>query len=169
LFTKTKSSNFVKLYATNSTSASITNPIPTTTEPSGDGVFDLRQSGHASEVYNFGELLFFGAGSDDNAGTAKVYLWFQLGTLWIPVPILNLDLTLSTAVGVAGTGLINTDRIVDIIGLTSGTVNVSANDIQSPANNTAARIQFDLTGAAKVEVRFAKGTATNLNAILRGF
>jgi hypothetical protein len=169
MFTLTKCSNFTKLYGTNSTASSITVPAPTTTAPTGDGVFDLRGSGPAGEVPNFGELIFYGAGADEGTGTAKVILWHQCGTLWIPTVAVAVDLLLGTAVGVAGADLVATDRLVDSITPTAGAVNVASMDVLSPNDNTVAKVSFDLRGASKIQVLTAKGSATNLNVLFRGF
>jgi hypothetical protein len=159
----------VRTHATNATAASITDPVPTLTEPTGDGVVTLADLGASP---NFGSLHFTAVGSDNSTATAKVYLWSKVDgpvPLWVPVPVLNLDLTFSSVTGVATTPVPATERFADTIALTSGTVNESNIDITSPANNTIARVALDVLGASKVEVRFAKGTTTSVNALFRGF
>ena len=163
---ETKISQALKVFTTNSTSASITAPAATLTEPVGSGVVDLRSG---IKGPNFGELIFYGAGADNNTASVAVYLWLLVGKTWIPIQVLGLDLALSTAVGVSGGDVLDTERFVDTIASTAGAPSVSSADVLSPANNTPGKIVFDLQGAQKVEVRVNKGTATNMNALFRGF
>ena len=132
-----------------STSAAIADPVPTLTEPpNGSGVIPLV--GYEVSAPNFLELLFVGQGADDAAGSAKVYLWHLVGTVWVPVPVLNLDVTLGSATGVATRTITNSDRMADTLALTAGTQNIANNAITSPANKTAARVAFDCLGERKI-------------------
>ena len=168
MYTQTKIKSYTKARTTNSTSSSITAPSPTITTPSGEGVVDLDAEGHGrSEGPNFAELVFFGAGTAGTSGSAKVYLWHRCGTLFIPVQILDLTLTLSTTTGVDGASVDDSDKFVDSI--VAGEAGQSQAQVFSPSNNLIAKVDVDLQGAKFLEVRFAKGTTTSLNALARGY
>ena len=166
--------DFRVLLAANTTSASITAPAPTVTEPVTSttvAVIDMKDYSRNQVV-----LGFVGAGSDNNAGTAMIYGWRRIANatipdryLWVPTPLLGLDITLSTAVGVAGEKLINTDRFADTLAVTSGKGHTDAYKLISNANNEVALVQLDTFGCRKVEIRFAIGTATNLNVFASEF
>src|SRR5688572_26547695 len=93
----TPCTNFSVLYSANVTAGSITAPVPTTTEPSGNGVFDNRFSRDRRSAMNYVVVAFFGAGADNATGTARVTGWRKVSSLWVPVPLLALNFTLGTS------------------------------------------------------------------------
>ena len=72
----------------NATTTTITEPVPTLTQPTGDGVINLGHGGQ--ETCSWLDLLFFGVGTDSQMFAANVYGWelekSQSGKhdLWIP-------------------------------------------------------------------------------------
>ncbi len=91
--------------------------------------------------------------------------WRPSGALWIPTILAEVSCTLSTAVGVAGQDILDTERIADTI---SGVIGTAGSDYQifSPANNTPAYILVDTKGCPDIEVLFSVGTATGANALI---
>lgn len=177
--------NAASLYTSMVTAVSITEPVATTTDPltsasrpgthsvstNGTGVADCTAAAPYRAAFNSAIIQFFGAGSNNNAGTANVYLWHKVqstGTaLWVPTLVAALSVTLGQAVGVASTPVLDTHRFVDTI--TESTAYTTAKEIISQANDGVASFKLDLCGAARVEVRFAKGAATSLNGLIRLF
>lgn len=154
---------FRKLFSSNSDAASFAAVGPTATKPSGAGCLDVSEQ---TMVSNNILLAFAGAGSENNAGQARVVVWRPVAGLWIPTPLITFDVTLGTAVGVAGYDLIATDRLADTIAA-NGTPALPEDmyRVISPADNTVGLVLVDVFGASVVQVQTLKGTATNLNAL----
>jgi hypothetical protein len=160
---------FTKLFGTNVTTVagSISVPVPTITEPSGDGIYDTLGLGNTAP--NFGSLIFFGAGSANQTGIAQGYLWHRIDDLWIPTLILDLTLTLGAAVGVASHAVLDTEKLVKTIAA-GAAMTTNAKDIQSPATATGiAKVDFDLSGAQKFQLTLGVTSVTNLNALLKTY
>lgn len=168
----TKRLSWQKLLAANTTAATITNGLPTITKPAaaaGVGVIDFVGEGNES-IQNNLLLSFFGerSAADNETFTARVEGWRRLGDgLWVPVPLLNLTLTMGTAVGVAGQGIINTEYLADTV--VASAAFTSAYELISPADNSVALVKVDLFGCDLVCVRLAKGTCAKCNAVWAGF
>lgn len=121
-------------------------------------------------IYNVGIFQFFGTGNDDTTFLARILGWRYVtdapGTpetaIWVPVPLLELTCTLSTATGVAGGTVGSSDRFADTLAIvgTTGNDDVSI-DIVSPANNTPAHVVVDLKGFQKVEVIFDRNSSAS--------
>lgn len=177
---------FRRALVTNAADTDFPAKIPTITEPSGDGVHTLAKRLGLPVPYEL-QIIPFGTGTDGATFDLKVIGWRRtLGltkTLWIPVPLLKLACTLSTAVGVAGSDVVATERFVDTISVTlegmtrdgelvpstdavsftsSGTVVVT-----SPADNTLAMAEYCVKGFEKIEFIFDLGaSATGANALV---
>ncbi len=175
----------------NCTDTSFDSTIPKIIEPVGTGitasdlsVVDLSggQSsmlGAGGPVQNNMMIEFFGAGADDTTFDARLVGWSPLQTdraavvsdetqIWIPTVLFQVNVTLSTQVGVAARAVIETDRFADTIVLVTGTANAGVGiDIRSPANNTIASLMVDLRGFMKAELIFDLTGATNANALYR--
>jgi hypothetical protein len=177
MFIKTTSNDYKVLRTTASTDGAFSNPskAATTTKPVNDGVYNLVSDSSTyldnpasgSSGDNNIRLIFFGTGADNATFSVRVLLWSKVGTLWIPELILNLDGTLSAAVGVSGQVPADTHRFADTLAFTASTSNPSSASIISPTSDSLASITFDSSGAMKVEVLFNKGTATDMNALIR--
>ncbi len=162
---------WTRLFAANQTGASITTPTPTTTAPTGTNVIDLTGGAAPSNL----AFAFFGAGSDDQTAVARITGWKRCvltgsTPIWVPTPLASLNLTLSTAVGVAGAAIINADRFCDIIA--EATVYTTAKEIVQAASpdNTLAVFKLDVFGHEYVQVDVGTGSsATNVNGIYSGF
>lgn len=166
-----------RLYATNSTAASITAPAATITDPLGNaGVFQLpvvsgiqqnQSLFPASSGPNQLSLIFFGVGSA-TTGLARITAWFptasSTNTLWIPVPLLALTLTLGSGTGVAGSNILDTDKIAASIVVS--TAFTSAYEVISPADNTVACVKLDHFGASRIQVQTGlNSSSTSLNCL----
>lgn len=145
-----------------STDTSFAAVIPTTTKPSGAGVFDLLDIATSLSVGNnvprFIQLVPFGTDANNETFDMILRGWSRTtgaaGTaIWVPQILLNLSVTLGNIDAAAiGANHFLADTIVVNKGDSDGVI--------SPANDTAASIithlrgcelfafYFDLTGAA---------------------
>jgi hypothetical protein len=165
---RTESVPFFRLFSANQTGAIPSALVPTTTEPTGDGVFSLPTL--YNSVSSFGSLIFYGAGTAGNTGSAQVYLWQKINDLWIPTLLLDLVVTLGSAVGIAGQSVVATDKFVNTIAANNPPTTTNAKDIQSPATTSGiAKVDFDITGAMKIQVLVGNTSTTNLNALFKTF
>lgn len=164
VYPSTFAASFQKLYAANVTTSTLTAPTPTTTEPVGDGVFEM---GQGPVPANSLHLAFVGTDAQNETFTALVVGWRKLGALWIPTPLLALTITLGTATGVEESGVIDTELFADTIA--ASTAHTSAYELISPANNGVAGVKVDLFGCQKVQVLLAVGTGASCNALAAGF
>jgi hypothetical protein len=161
---------FQKLFSTNATNASITELVPTTTAPTGDGVINSITFGGTCDSGWGGNavlLNFYGVGANNNTFTARVTIWRLIGALWIPLRLTELSGTLGLMVGVALSDVLNTERFADT--LTESTAYTTAKEIVSPANDSIAAVKLDILGATKIQVQFNKGTCTSVNGLLSEF
>jgi len=149
-----------KLLAANS-SDGVAAPSPTTTAPTGERVISVAG--------NYLVVTFFGTGADNTTGTCGVYGWRQVDGLWIPFHLIDLNFTLSTAVGVSGEAVINTERLSDTI--EDGTVggptlgDQAWRGLSSPAGNVAGHAYIPTLGFPLLELDVYAGTATDVNAL----
>lgn len=118
-------------------------------------------------------LQFYGTGNDNATFSALIVGWSYVPgdsdslSLWVPKKIALLACTLSTAVGVAGTSVLATERFVDTITVTTGYVGTSYYDTSSPADNTPGSFTFDPMGAERIGVYFDMTGATDANCLYR--
>ena len=121
------------------------------------------------------EMIFFGAGADTNTFSCRVLKWVAVyegepeAALWIPVPLFEVQVTLSTPPGLANAIVNGSQLFADTITLTGTTANDDIDiSIRSPANNTIASLKCDLEGAQIIEAIFTTGgSATSCNGLLR--
>src|SRR4051794_13866756 len=105
--------DWVRALTTSSTDSSYASRVATVTTPADDGV--LTPPLIAGKTPQSALLVFFGAGADNATLTARIIGWRKIGTLWVPIDLAEVALTLSTAVGVAGTDAVATDRFADTL------------------------------------------------------
>lgn len=177
---ETLSQSFRKARSVNQTSNGYVSKVPTATEPSGDAgtatgasVFDLSSpTGALSQ--NGLVAVFYGTGSNNNTFSARLIGWRPVGEtntltmLWIPVPLIEVAVTLSsTPVGVVGHTIVATELFADTIALTGTTANANVGvELVSPANDTIAILSADLRGFRKLEWSFTTGgSATDCNCL----
>jgi hypothetical protein len=172
-----------KALATSSTATSFASKIPTITKPSGDGVHEFGNSGSLPDLMH---AMFYGAGADDSTFDVRIIGWdptidVSLKPLWVPRILTTLTITLSTAVGIAGSYVIDTDRFADTL-VVHATVAPQATftdvvsaaaasrgtvEIFSPANNVIAWANIPLRGCTLIEFSYDMTGATNGNALFR--
>ncbi len=161
-----------KALTTSATDTSFPSRIPRATEPTHDGVHALSASPYNGGLAQNGLVLVpYGLGDDDDVFAMRVIGWRRLGDdiatlIWVPVILAELTCTMSTAVGLAGRLILNTERFCDTIALVTGNDDVSV-DIVSPTGNVIAHAILDLKGFQKVEFTFdtTTGDPTNCNCL----
>jgi hypothetical protein len=159
-----------KARSTNAADSSFPSRIPTTTEPTGGGVQNIAGT---NEIQTCNQLLIipYGIGSDNNTFSLRLIGWkaiagTDLTTLWVPITLSEIACTLCTAVGIASTPVLNTERFVDTITITTGNSGVDIS-VVSPTGNVIGFALADLKGCAKVELSFSTGgSATSCNALI---
>lgn len=159
--------DFRRFWATSPTTNGFPARPATTTAPTGDGVVDLATG--RTELPRKLLLAPFGAGADDTTFSLRVTGWRKtVGSataLWVPVTLVELACTLSTAVGVAGADVVATDRFADTITVTKGNANVDT-VILSIEGNLVAHAVIDVKGSSKAELTITTGgSATSGNAL----
>ena len=181
---ETQISRFQRVRSTNATDNGFPSRVPTGTLLIGNGTAAAQASAAATRnIVNHGPdgmgknvvtLVFYGVGSDNATFSARLIGWrrvYENGvestSIWIPVKLCEVAVTLSTAVGVAGKLIDETNRFADTIALTGTTANDDVSiDIVSPADNTIAHMVVDFKGAEVIEVTFTTGgSATSCNAL----
>lgn len=175
----TQASNFKKGRRTNATASSFASRVPQAAEPALDtaagsataqvAVDVLARGGADGLVQNRLLLVFFGTGNEDTTFAARVLGWRRLGTddetdLWVPVELAEVACTLSATVGVAGTGVVATERFADTITLVAGNDDISM-EIVSPTGDEIAHVVLDLKGFQKFEVQYDMTGATDGNCL----
>ena len=151
----------------NATTTTITEPVPTLTQPTGDGVINLGHGGQ--ETCSWLDLLFFGVGTDSQMFAANVYGWelekSQSGKhdLWIPRLLAGAtSITLDSAQpGVAGTDIPAADYLAVAITLAVGNANYSS-EVVSPGHalHEIASLSVETKGCRFAEIRFAMGSTS---------
>lgn len=158
--------SFAKALTANTTANAFAARGDTLTEPTGDGVIDLAAGAGKTAVSSV-LFRFFGAGSDDQTGSVRVYGVRRSGSAWVYTLLFQGTFTLSTAVGVAGGPVGAAERYADTVARTTGVENV-ADQIVSPTGNVAAHLLLDAKGHQKLFVEPIVGTATSVNALWAG-
>lgn len=175
-----------KAWTTNANTSSFASKVPTITEPTNDGVINLAADG----ILIPQKMIIhpYGVGADDDAFDMKIIGWSCIKSttpqtnLWVPAPIATFTCTISTAVGVAGAPVLNTERFADTIVMkTAVTQPLYTNQnatpateysgsilIRSPADNTIGTIEMPLFGFQKLEFMFDQTTNTpTMNCLVR--
>jgi hypothetical protein len=163
----------------------------TTTEPTGAGVFTFRKGagGAAPDdeivVPKWMKIWAFGAGSNNDAFSVRVWGWHKVGsgpipnTLWLPSIIGEFAFILSNAVGVAGSPVLDTERLADTVtpvaarlldrDIAAGTAVNSDYFIVSPATDSPTFIMMKTFGCQKFTFHFDQTTGTpTMNVLVAG-
>ena len=157
--------------------------IPTTTIPSGAGVF--FPGGQPASTYVLGHenlpsslstpysiaACFFGAGAENATFSSRLIGWKQTRgidalSLWIPVPLLQVQCTLGTTVGVASADADATDRFADTITLAAayGVTDQNGVLVTSTTGDLVAHLVASIHGFGAFQWIFdTGGSATNAN------
>lgn len=150
--------------------ATVTAPVPYGTGSGTDGVFSTTD-GSAPQAFDTLELSLFGAGSDDNTGSMRVWGFYRDNNtvpLYIPELLVELDGTFSTLTGAATATIANSMRFADTLAAGSADPGRPVILEQSGTANTCiARALLDISGYAFIKFDGKKGTGTNVNAVFR--
>lgn len=159
-----------KARATNSTDSAFPSRVAQTASPLlNDGAFSV-------ENYPIWlSLVPFGVGANNTTFDVRVIGWRKYGntadvggTLWMPRTLLQFSVTLSAAVGVAGTEVDETQRFADTLSdpvTGMGTIGVNCQPT-SPANDTEGHYLFDRQGHPVLEILFDMTGATSGNCLV---
>ncbi len=172
-----------KALTANNNDSSFASKIPTVTEPTNDGVIDLKGTG--STIPQWMDVLPYGLGGDNDAFDMRVIGWRHIGelgpqaalkALWIPTILVEVTCTISAAVGIAGAVVLNTERFADTITIksagfeptiTADTTRQGTVVVFSAVNDLIAWFALELRGMEKVEFTFDQTTQTpTMNALI---
>jgi hypothetical protein len=166
--------DFAKVSNDNITTSAFPALVPTTTEPAGPGV--IQWSGPATVTANAytspdrdeapsGALvLLVGQGDAGSSFSHQLTGWQRLGSLWIPVPLLQVDVALGSTVGVAGAPVDASTRFADSLSLT---LSASSADIVSPSDGRLAYYLVHPLAFDKLQFTFSLSSATSANALVK--
>jgi hypothetical protein len=160
-----------KALATNSAAAAFTAKTPTTTKPSGDGVFDvLGEYGWASGVHGPSHMQIIPFGTDANDETFDMRVWGWSKTrdatpIWVPQMLLDLTITLGN---IAATDVGASHFLADTIVVNEGPAAGDAwYSLITTADDTPASILMHLRGCELIEFDWDAVTAASVNCFFR--
>lgn len=161
-----------KAQSSNSTDAAFSAKIPTLTEPTGTGVFDLLSKdvalGQNASIPR--HVLINPYGTDANDETFSLRLWGWSKTqdstpLYIPTLITELAVTLGN-ISAAAIGA--NHFMADTITVTDGAAEGPGRSVISPEGDVGASALIHLLGCRYIEFAFMLGTGAAMNAYWRG-
>jgi hypothetical protein len=171
-----------RLMAANANSSAFTAKAATITEPSGTAVVNVGKLGQLVPARVM--MWPIGLGSDNDVSSMRLWGWHRVVQdtmldLWQPSIIGEWVCTFSTAVGVAGSAVLNTERYADTIApvallqadqkIAAGTSLSSLYEIFTPANNTPGWIIAPIYGVEKLEWDFDQTTGTPTQNVIFKF
>lgn len=127
------------------------------------------------------KLFFILLGADDDVSSFRLVGWNRvmkdtLNDLWVPQPFAEFSVTASTAVGVAGAAVLNTERFADTIApvalmledgkIAAGTSLTATVWIHTPANNTPGHVIIPTRAFELLEFTSDQTTGTSTANIL---
>lgn len=176
----TISVDFAPSHTTLATDATYPSRVVTLTEPvEGAGVIKLGAG--TVDTKNIMLFCLYGTGSDNSVITGCRFIgWHRMqgttppyqtaGAVWVPVPLLEVAATLSSATGATNGVLTASHRFADTITVVAGYGNTNVDyTLNSPANNTIAHGTFDYKGFAYIEAIFDLGDATAAGVLFRTY
>lgn len=155
---------------------SFTQPIPTITAPTGNGVVVMNRDN--GEYVQNGLVLMCVAGPSSVVGDTigmKVFAWTALHgpeiaggyTLWIPFLLFQVTWTISTSiVGVANAVLPATYLFCDQVTLVTGNSGTSV-ELLSPGSGDLAHVVGDLKGCRRFSTAFSVTSGDSASALWR--
>lgn len=172
----TRANFFRKFRTSNSTDASFPSKIPTTTQPSGTGVWDFtsgKTSPNGILIPSSIIVLPYNIGANNTTFKIRMIGWRSIysataTTLWVPQILCEFTCTASAAVGIASAAVLDTERFSDT--LTANAFNPSGGvEAVSTANDTPAHFIVDIKGCPIIEATFdMNSSATSANALWAG-
>ena len=165
---------FRRAFTTNVVLDSFVGKTPTTTKPSGTGVFDLFSGDYgvatAAWVPEFLQLVAFGDNADNETFDLRLWGWSRDSThpnpIWVPQHLLQVAVTLGN---IAATALGTDNFLADTITVTKGADEESGlgASVIAQANDTPASILVGLRGCELIEFAVDIGTAAGGNCLWR--
>lgn len=151
---------FRRARTTNSTSTAFTAKVPTATEPTGAGVFDLFDAdlGLATNTFSPSHVMLMPFGTDANNETFALRLWgwsklhspgITGHDYWVPFIIADLAIVLGNIAGI-GSG----EFLADTLTITKASGEDWFRNTVATENDTPANIILHLRGARKIEFDF---------------
>lgn len=141
-----------KALATNDTGTSFAAKIPTTTKPTGDGVFDLLSESLGVSVGetipHFIQIIPYGTNGDNDTFDMRLIGWSRstdATPVWVPQLLVDLNVVLGN---ISGAAIAANTFMADAITIAKG--DGDAPEI-SPANDTPASILVHLRGCELIE------------------
>ena len=165
---------FRKALATNSTSTAFTAQVATTTEPTGDGVFNLTKAavgwGLEHNVPSHFQLVPYGTAADNDIFDFRVWGYSRLeGTTVIYIPLLLLDVSVVLS-ATTGTPIAANTFLADTLTINDGGAdNAIWQRIISPAEDLAASVVFHTRGCQYLLFDWDSTGATSMNCLIRPF
>lgn len=155
-YLQTVKSKSARCWETNSTDTSFSQKLPTTTEPTGEGIFEPE--------HNLTLLMPYGTDGENETFDMRVYGWTQINSLWIPARVFSVTCTLAalTLDGVAGEVVDDDDIFCDTIASLVGDSDVK---LVSNGDSDVSYLIFDHGGFRKLEIDFDRVTAASCNAL----
>lgn len=146
-----------KAFETNAITTSFTAKIPTATEPTGIGVFDLSDSqygvGNTSYIPSRLQVIPFGGNADDETFSLRVWGWSRVVNqtdLWIPQLLVELAVTLGNISGTAiAANMLMADTLVATY--SASDEKTLGTTLITPANNVSASALIHLRGCQYIE------------------
>lgn len=158
-----------KAVSANATSATFTGKTPTTTKPSGTGVWDMLAEAtglHLSRsLSKFINLIPYGVGSDTNTFSMRIWGWSKTNDttpVWIPQLLTEVSCAIST--GTSFANLTASNYCVDTITTVAGDTNAQ---IITPANDIPGSLLLHMRGCELIEFDFDMTGATSANCLWR--
>lgn len=176
----TSQNQFMRDRSVNAT-GSFPSRVPTTTAPTtivpqtvtSQDIFDNVTNGQTAIN---ARIVPFGVGSATQTFSIRVIGWTDAvpaagsagTTLWIPTILCEYLCTLCTAVGVAGSAVLDTENFVDTLSLVAnrGTDGQDTTKF-STGNNLISNFIVDLKGSKKIEILYSVGTNTSCNSLVQ--
>lgn len=160
----------------NSTAATIVEPVPTLTRPSGDGVIDFHSEygGVAAQKIR---VVPYGVGTAAQTLLMNLYGWRYLPPrvagnqgLWVPVFLSSYTCTLCTIPGLAGADVNASQLFCGTIVVVKGGVSGTDYSILSPTGNSMASFWQAVYGSSMVSiVTGLNSSSTSVNALVAVF
>ena len=148
------------------TDGAIVQLVPTITEPTGDGIVDLR----APYAFNYLRMCVYGTNTATQTFLARITGWHYLGNLWVPMPLITMTGALGAAPGIALTNVGATQLFAKTLAI--GTAWSSKYTLISATNiaTLTAWALVDMLGASKAQIQLSiNGSSVTLNALAQGF
>jgi hypothetical protein len=160
-----------KALSTNSASTSFTQKIPTATEPTGTGVWDVFDRDHGLGLTPCSKswlyLIPFGGNANDETFDMRIWGWSEVKgeTLWIPTLLWDVSVILGN---ISGTAIAANMLMADTLTSNDGAAETTYRNLFDVQEDLGASALIHLMGVRKFEFDFdLTGTADAANCFWR--